>query len=71
MTFDLPAPEQQDSQSLVGSIADRRSVREYTNAPLPIGVLSQLLWSAQGLTGPNEKEPRHRQVGYIHCALKF
>ncbi|UZH08180.1 MULTISPECIES: nitroreductase family protein [unclassified Halomonas] len=47
MTFDLPAPEQQDSQSLVGSIADRRSVREYTNAPLPIGVLSQLLWSAQ------------------------
>lgn len=55
MVFDLPAAEQQDSKSLVGSIAARRSVREYTNAPLSIDVLSQLLWSAQGVTGTNKK----------------
>lgn len=55
MAFELPAPELQDSEPLVGCIRARRSVREYTNAQLPIGVLSQLLWSAQGVTGPDQK----------------
>ena len=55
MIFDLPAPESQDSESLVNCIEARRSVREYTKTPLPIGVLSQLLWSAQGVTGPDQK----------------
>jgi SagB-type dehydrogenase family enzyme len=55
MVFKLPAPELQDSESLVGCIEDRRSVREYTKAPLPIGVLSQLLWAAQGITGLGQK----------------
>ncbi len=55
MVFQLPAPELQNSEPLVGCIQTRRSVREYTNAQLPIGVLSQLLWSAQGVTGPNQK----------------
>lgn len=55
MVFELPAPELQDSGSLVGCIEARRSVREYTEAPLTIGVLSQLLWAAQGVTGPGQK----------------
>ena len=55
MIFELPAPESQDSESLVNCIEARRSVREYTKTPLPIGVLSQLLWSAQGVTGPDQK----------------
>ena len=55
MVFELPAPELKDSESLVGCIEDRRSVREYTKASLPIGVLSQLLWAAQGVTGPDQK----------------
>jgi SagB-type dehydrogenase family enzyme len=55
MVFELPAPELQDSESLVGCIEARRSVREYTKAPLPLGVLSQLLWSAQGVTGADQK----------------
>lgn len=71
MVFDLPAPEQQDSQSLVGSIAARRSVREYMNAPLPIGVLSQLLWSAQGVTGPNEKRATPSAGGLYPLRLKI
>ncbi|MGP9766769.1 SagB/ThcOx family dehydrogenase [Halomonas sp. AOP13-D3-9] len=71
MAFDLPAPEQQDSQSLVGSIAARRSVREYTNAPLPISVLSQLLWSAQGVTGPNKKRATPSAGGLYPLHLKI
>lgn len=55
MAFELPAPELKDSESLVGCIEERRSVREYTKAPLSIGVLSQLLWAAQGVTGPDQK----------------
>ncbi len=55
MVFELPAPELQDSKPLVGCIQARRSVREYSNAQVPIGILSQLLWSAQGVTGPDQK----------------
>lgn len=55
MIVELPAPESQDSESLIGCIEARRSVRAYTKTPLPIGVLSQLLWSAQGVTGPGQK----------------
>ncbi|KXS52817.1 SagB/ThcOx family dehydrogenase [Marinobacter persicus] len=71
MVFELPAPELQGSESLVGCIEGRRSVRQYTKAPLPIAVLSQLLWAAQGLTGPGQKRatpsagglyPLHLQV---------
>lgn len=71
MVFELPAPELQGSESLVGCIEGRRSVRQYTNAPLPIDVLSQLLWAAQGVTGPGQKRatpsagslyPLHLQV---------
>lgn len=52
MVFELPAPELQDSESLVGCIGARRSIRQYSKVPLPIGLLSQLLWAAQGITGP-------------------
>lgn len=55
MVFVLPAPEFQEPESLAGCIAARRSVREYSKRPLPIGTLSQLLWSAQGVTGPDQK----------------
>jgi SagB-type dehydrogenase family enzyme len=55
MVFELPAPELHASDSLVRCIEARRSVREYTEAPLAIVVLSQLLWSAQGVTGPDLK----------------
>lgn len=55
MVFELPAPESQDSESLVSFIEARRSAREYSKAPLSIDVLSQLLWSAQGVTDPDQK----------------
>jgi len=56
MIFELPAPETLESESLVSCIENRRSVREYSKAPLRIDSLSQLLWSAQGITGPEQKK---------------
>lgn len=55
MIFDLPAPETYESDSLVGCIERRRSIREYSSASVSISSLSQLLWSAQGVTGEDQK----------------
>ena len=53
MSSNLPNPETCESLLLVDCIGNRRSIRQYTNASLPPEALSQLLWSAQGITGPN------------------
>ncbi|HCW91061.1 MAG TPA: nitroreductase [Marinobacter sp.] len=49
----LPSPETCKSRPLVDCLANRRSIREYTDGFLTPEELSQLLWSAQGITGPN------------------
>ncbi|NYS61240.1 SagB/ThcOx family dehydrogenase [Vreelandella salicampi] len=71
MIFELPAPELQDSESLAGCIENRRSVREYANASLSIDVLSQLLWSAQGITGPDQKRATPSAGGLYPLQLKI
>ena len=48
----LPAPLRQGRMSLEEAIARRRSVREFTPQLLTENELSQLLWSAQGITAP-------------------
>lgn len=55
MIFNLPAPLIFESESLVSCIENRRSIREYTTTPISISSLSQLLWAAQGITGPDKK----------------
>jgi SagB-type dehydrogenase family enzyme len=48
--LELPAPRPKGDISLEEALAARRSVREFTDEPLTMQDLSQLLWAAQGLT---------------------
>lgn len=48
----LPEPSLDGKKSLERTLAERRSVREYSSEPLTIRELSQILWSAQGITDP-------------------
>lgn len=47
----LPSAELKGKVSLEETIDKRRSVRRYRREPLDLSQLSQLLWSAQGITG--------------------
>jgi SagB-type dehydrogenase family enzyme len=47
----LPSPQLEGKVSLEETIVRRRSVRRYRREPLELSQLSQILWSAQGITG--------------------
>lgn len=49
-TMALPEPRTEGPLSLEAALQRRRSVREFSAEPLTIEELSQLLWSAQGIT---------------------
>lgn len=48
----LPAAVHRGAVSLEQTLSTRRSVREYSDAPLTLVQVSQLLWAAQGVTHP-------------------
>jgi SagB-type dehydrogenase family enzyme len=50
----LPAPRLKGNVSLEETILRRRAVRRYHTEPLLLSQLSQILWSAQGMTGTRE-----------------
>jgi SagB-type dehydrogenase family enzyme len=50
----LPRPRTQSGVSVENAIERRRSVREFSDAPISLSDLSQLIWAAQGVTGPGE-----------------
>lgn len=49
----LPAPILSGAAPVGEAIHNRRSVREYEKTPLELSDISQLLWAAQGVTGPS------------------
>ena len=50
----LPSPQLKGKVSLEETILRRRAVRRYRRDPLDLSQLSQILWSAQGITGTRE-----------------
>lgn len=48
--IDLPQPDTSGGGSLADALSQRRSIREYEQEPLEMREISQLLWSAQGIT---------------------
>jgi SagB-type dehydrogenase family enzyme len=51
-TIDLPAPKLEGGMSVEQALYQRRSVREFTEQSLTMQEVSQLLWSAYGVTKP-------------------
>lgn len=49
----LPTPRLESSVSIEAALHERRSIREYADAPLALAGLAQLLWAAQGVTAVN------------------
>ena len=48
--MNLPEPRYDSDISIEQSLLQRRSIRSYTDEPLTLQELSQLLWAAQGIT---------------------
>jgi len=48
----LPPPRSSGGKPLTDALKLRRSTREYSNRPLDLPVLSDLLWSAYGINRP-------------------
>ena len=47
-TINLPGPHLESDFSVEQAISNRRSVREFSDKPLSLAEVSQLLWSAPG-----------------------
>jgi SagB-type dehydrogenase family enzyme len=50
--IDLPRPVIDGSISIEKALSERRTVRSYSDKPLSLADISQLLWAAQGITEP-------------------
>lgn len=46
----LPSPRLEGEVAIERALATRRSLRNYTDAPLSLGDVAQLLWAAQGIS---------------------
>jgi nitroreductase len=63
--IDLPPPMMEGGRSLMQSLKDRQSIRDYSERPLPKQILSNLLWAAWGVNraqSDGRTAPRWRGV---------
>jgi SagB-type dehydrogenase family enzyme len=67
----LPAPRKEGTVSVEAALAARRSVRSFSRKPLTAAELGQLLWAAQGVTGPDGKRaaPSARHLYPLELAV--
>lgn len=65
-TFNLPEPQITGNMSVEQAIHDRRSVRRYTNEPLALQDVSQLLWATQGITDEKTKFRTAPSAGHTY-----
>lgn len=49
-TIQLPGPQYDSRFSVESALLERRSIRTYSDEPLTLAEISQLLWAAQGVT---------------------
>ncbi len=54
----LPSPQTKGKMSVEEAIARRRSIRAFRNQSISLAQLSQILWSAQGITDPEWRRLR-------------
>lgn len=55
VTIELPPPVRKGHITLEEALSQRRSIRNYAARPLTIEEIGQLLWAAQGISGPGGK----------------
>jgi nitroreductase len=72
-TRELPPPRAQGGKPLIEALRLRRSIREYSDRPLPAQVLSDLLWAAFGVNRPSGDRTapywRHIMVIDVYAAM--
>lgn len=62
----LPPPVLTGNLSVEQSIQNRRSVRQYSNKPITVGNLSQILWAAQGITDTEKNLRAAPSAGQVY-----
>jgi nitroreductase len=69
----LPTPRTQGGKPLIEVLRLRRSIREYSDQPLPLQVLSDLMWAAFGINRPSGDRTapywRHIMVIDVYAAM--
>ena len=70
---ELPPPRTEGGKPLIQTLKLRRSIREYSDRPLPVQVLSDLLWAAFGINRPSGDRTapywRHIMVIDVYAAM--
>lgn len=70
---ELPPPRTEGGKPLIQTLRMRRSIREYSDRPLPAQVLSDLLWAAFGINRPSGDRTapywRHIMVIDVYAAM--